>query len=1044
MKKLLSSLFILLLLATYAMAQERTVTGTVKGKEDGLPLPGVSVRVKGTTTGTQTGANGQFSIKVNGNSASLIFTYIGYKTEEIAVGARNVVNISLSNDATQLGEVVVTGLGAATDRRKVAIAVETVKNFTAVPTASIDQALVGKVAGAQISSLSGQPGQQANIILRSINTLGSNQPMILVDGVQISTANSTNGSSSNLSSRLSDLDLSNVDRVEVVQGSAAATQYGAQGANGVIQIFTKRGSRSGKTNIVLNSRVSMDNALMGNFEYAKKHFYPTDAEGYILGSDGNRITRNAQGYLNQPDRTFNANTVNNKEYKEPLYDHADQLFKDNVPTYNNSINFSGGKDSYDFAINLSNLNQESIINGDYKRTNLSLNVGADLFKGLTIRSNTQLVYSENSTGGITGTNNIYSGLGSALSSYPYEDLKYKDALGNYIFNSLSTDNSVYPFYTFQFREYGADVTRILQSINLNYKFPKFVEIDYKYGIDNYRYDFKDFIKYQLNTLTPNKGLDPFNGSIQYDRDNETLQNSLLTAYLRTNLKQDFNIDLPILTTTQVAFDYRKRKYNNVGVTGVGFAEFPPYNLAGATSRTANEYNEEFTTYGYLINQRVDYGELFGISGGLRIDYSSAFGGGTSAFVFPRGDAYFRFDQLLKNDKIYSLKLRGAYGEAGIQPEPYDRQITLSSGKIGDRSYLASPLTSSNPDLGVENSSETEVGLDIGLALSKSLWFKRVNINATYWDRTSDNVIRKMDVAPTNGSMQILTNALTLSSSGFQLGLDADVLTLNKFSWTFGTRFGTQTSKVDKILGGLPIAIGDSGSGGYVLKEGEPVGSFYGVTPLTRLDQTTSTGSVYIPEASRGDYEVGPNGWVVNKNTKSVVFTSEKVKIGDANPKFNASFFNTFTYKGNLSLSFQLDWVKGSDIYNQTKQWLYADKISGDIDKEVTINGQTGAFLAYYNSLYNTNTATSVFVEDGSFLRLRDLTISYNFKDLLPKVNFINNLRLSVTGRNLFTISDYSGFDPEAASNVNDPIQRGLDLYSFPNFRSIQFGLTVGF
>lgn len=1046
MKKLVRSLFILLFATTTVMAQERTITGTVTSAEDGLPLPGVAVSVKGTTAGTQTNGSGKYSLKTSVRNPILVFSFIGTKTQELPVPVSNVLNVKLAADAEQLSEVVVTGVGTAIDKRKVAIAVETVKDFPTVPAASIDQAIVGKIAGAQISSLSGQPGQQANIILRGINSMESNQPMILVDGVQVNAGNNTNGSNSNLSSRLSDLDLSNVERVEVVQGAAAATIYGAQGANGVIQIFTKRGSRTGKTNITYNTRVSLDNALTGNYSYSKKHYYATDSEGYIIDGNGDRLQRTAQGYLTFPDRAYtDPNTVNNKEYKEPLYDHADQLFKDNVPTYNNSLNISGGKEGYDFAVNVSKLNQQSIIFGDYDRTNLSLNLGADLFKGFTLRSNTQLIYSDNNTGGITGQNNIYGGLGSALSSYPYEDLYYKDPAGNYIVNSVSSDNSVYPFYTQQFREYNSKTTRLVQSVNLNYKFPKFVELDYKYGIDNYRYDFKDFIKYQSNTLTPGKGIDPTNGQLTYDKDNQTLQNSLLTAFLRTDFEKDFNSSLPIQTTTQLAFDWRKDKYQNIGSIGVGFAEFPPYTLSAANSKTTNEYNTEFITYGYLINQRIDYGELFGVSGGVRIDYSSAFGQASDAFVFPRADAYFRFDQLIKNDKLYNLKLRGAYGKAGIQPGPYDRIITLASGNIGNNNYLSTRLTSRNPELGVQVSQEVEVGLDAGFALSNnSMWLKRISLNATYWNRKGEDVIRDLDVSPSTGAIAILTNALDLKSNGIQLGIDLDVATSSKFNWVFGTRLGSQRSIIDRIQNRLPIAIGDSGSGGYVLKEGESIGSFYGVTPLTSLDQVNSQGIPYIEPAQRGDFEIGPNGWVVNKTTKNVLFTTEKEKIGDANPKFNASFFNTFTFNKNLTFAFQLDWVYGADVYNQTRQWLYADKIHGDLDKEVTINGQTGAFLNYYNSLYNTNQANSAFVENGSFLRLRDISLSYNFRDLLPKIQFINNLQFMVSARNLFTITKYSGFDPEAAANLNDPIQRGLDLYAFPNFRSIQFGLTVGF
>nr|WP_295869262.1 SusC/RagA family TonB-linked outer membrane protein [uncultured Chitinophaga sp.] len=1021
----------------HAYAQTRTISGKVTDAKDGSPIPGVTVSISGTRTGTMTGPDGGYKIPV-GDNASLVFSYVGYLNQTVSTSGKTRVDISMHVDTKGLQEIVVTGVGAATDRRKVAIAVESLsaKDLPKVPAASIDQALVGKIAGAQISSVSGQPGQQAQIILRGINSLGGTQPMILLDGVQINAGNSTNGSSGNLSSRLADLDLSNIERVEVVQGAAAATIYGAQGANGVIQLFSKKGTRSGKINVNFSSRASFDDVLTGNFKYLSKHYYPTDAEGYIIDPSGKRIKPDARGIWSQPNRDITPNTVTDKNFKEPIYDHVDQLFKNGAPTYNNSINIAGGRDGMDFALNVSNLKQTSIINGDYSRTNLSLNVGADLLKNLKFRSTTQLITSKNTTGGITGQNNIYSGLGTAMSSYPYEDLLFRDSLGNYPFNTILTDNSVYPYYSFQNRTYEAKTSRVVQGVNLNYQPIRFIELDYKYGIDYYRYDFSDFIHNQEKTLTPGKGLDPFNGRLGYDRDNETTQNSLLTLFVKTDFERDFNMKVPITTSTQFAYDWRKRVYGNVTMEGVGFAPFPPYTLANAASKSNDELREEFVTYGYLINQRIDYGNLFGISGGVRVDYSSAFGRGTKPFTFGRADGYFRVGELLKVPSIYELKIRGAYGAAGIQPGVYDRQITLEKGAIGNSNYLILKGTLNNPDLTVETSKETEFGIDFGLQLNKGMWFRKIFINPTYWTRTSENVIRAIDLSPSTGASGILTNALSLKSNGFQFSFDLDVLESRKMYWNFGVKFGKQRSLVDKISNGKPITIGGSGEGQFVLKEGESVGAFFGVTPLTSIDELPAT-------AVKGNYEVGPNGYVVNKNTKAVMFGTENKKIGDPTPKFNMSFNNTLTFNGQLTLSFQLDWVYGGQIYNQTRQWLYADKISSDLEKPVTINGQTGAFVAYYNSLYNTNTTNSVFVEDGSFLRLRDLTLNYRLDKFLTN-KFINTAQISLTGRNLFTISNYSGLDPEASARVNNPVRRGIDVYSFPNFRSIQVGVTFGF
>ncbi|SHG79318.1 SusC/RagA family TonB-linked outer membrane protein [Pedobacter caeni] len=1043
MKKLLQSLFILLCIAGSAMAQDRTITGTVTDQEDGRPLPGVTVRIKGAKGGTQTGGNGSYSLKVASSGTALEFSYLGYVSQTKTITS-DVVNVSLAADSKSLTEVVVTGLGVATDKRKAAIAIESIssKNMLAVPSASIDKALIGKVAGAQISSTSGQPGQQASILLRGINTLGSTQPMILVDGMEVNASGSTNGSGTNMSSRLSDLDLSNVDRVEVIQGAAAATLYGAQGANGVIQIFTKRGVKNGETRITVNSRVNIDNVLKGKFELAKNHYFETDAEGYILNGDGKRMSMDANGGWDSPQGPADlSKALINKPYKEKTYDHFDQLFKSNVPTFNNTVNVSGGAGKFDYAVNLSNLKQKSIINGDLTRTNLGLNVGAELFKNFTMRSTTQLIYSNNTSGGITGQNNVNSGLGSALTSRAWWDLKFKDPLGNSVANPEG-ENSINPFYSFQFRNYGTKVTRIVQGIDLNYKFPKFVEVNYKYGIDTYKNEFQNNILYQLNNAFPESGLTPFDGQITLDRDRETLKNSLLSVYFKTDFQQDFNSSLPIQTSTQVSYDYRHRYRENVTTEGTGFPGFPPFTPGLANTKTYETSVNEFITFGYLINQRIDYGNLFGVSGGVRVDYSSAFGAGNKAFVFPRADAYVRFDDIIKSEKIYELKLRGAYGEAGTQPGEYDRQVTLNQGNIGSNGYLGTKIRSRNPNLKVERSQETEVGIDAGFMLGKNKWFERLKINTTYWNRKSTDVIRALDIAPSSGASELLDNLLSLKSSGFQIAIDADVYTSDNFSWQFGTRFGASKSLVDKISNGKDVTIGGSGSGQFVLREGESIGAFFGKTPLSSVDQLNPSGGRYIPEANAGNY-VLVNGMVVDKTSKAVQFTSNQTNIGDPNPDFTVSFTNNFTIKKDLSVSFQLDWTHGNQIYNQTKQWLFRDLIAGEQDKAVTIGSETGAFANYYNSLYNTNNTNSYFVEDGSFVRLRDVTIAYNFGSLI-KNKFIRSAQLSVSGRNLFTITDYTGTDPEAAANFNNPLNRGLDLHAFPNFRTFQVGLSLGF
>lgn len=1045
MKRICLIFFVILgLIGTSLYAQDRRVTGTVTDMMDGSSLPGVTVRVKGTNIGTQTDNNGRYEINVPQDGV-LVFSFIGMSTEEIAVGERNVINVSLSPDIAMLQEVVITGLGAATDRRRVAISVETVSEseLTRVPNRSIDGALIGRIAGAQIQSTSGQPGQQANIILRGINTLSSTQPMILIDGVEINAGSNSLGLG-NVSSRLADLDLSNVERIEVVQGAAAATIYGAQGANGVIQIFTKRGRRGQRTDIRFASTYSFDNALRGNLEFAKFHYYPTDADGFIVAPSGNRIAVDSiTGFWSLPAPGFTAATVNNKPFMEPTFDHRDQYFIKNAGTFTNSLNIVGAAEKIDYSFGLSQLKQESVVNGKLTRYNLTSNIGAEIFRNFTIRANTQLISSENTTGGINNRNNVFSGMSNALMVPQFVDLSFVTQAGYYPVIYDQASNSVNPFYSYQFRDYEANLTRVIQGVNANYKLTRNFELDYRYGVDHYRYDYLDFIKNQTVTATPARGITPINGQMLKRRVQETQQNSILSAIARFDFERDFAMNLPIQSTTQFAYDWRRRDYHMLDGIGTGFDVLPPHTFPFAATTDADEFIEHFVTFGYLVNQKFDYGLLGGFSAGFRSDFSSEFGEGSKPFTFPRADAYFRLSEVLNLDYIYEMKLRFAYGEAGIQPAPYSRLVTLNAETLGNANYMFMPPTARNPLLSVENTKEFELGLDYGFFTSGRSFLNKASGSLVYWTRNSYGSIFTIGLAPSTGATGIFDNAIDLKSEGIQFSLDVDVVTNTNFVWSFGTRFSKGLTMVDRISNGLPLVVGAPGSGQTSVIEGEPVGAFFGFKPLSSLDETNSAGVRYIPVGSVDNFEV-VNGMVVNKANKQVQFTSEQFKIGDATPKFSMSFFNDFTIYRNLSVSAQIDWVYGAQAYNQTRQWLYRDRLHSDFDKEVTIDGETGAFVAFWSSLYNTNRPNSFFVEDASFIRLRNVALSYDLSKHLPG-GVVKGLVLSVSGSNLFTITDYTGVDPEATgTNLNNPLNRGTDLWSFPNMRTYSFSLNVNF
>jgi TonB-linked SusC/RagA family outer membrane protein len=1039
-------------------AQDRKVTGKVTSAEDGSGLPGVTVQIKGTGKGTQSDVNGNYSLSVP-SSATLVYSFVGLNSKSIAVGNQTVIDVKLSTDSRQLSEVVVTGTGTAIDKRSTAIDVQaiTAKNLPSVPSASVDQALIGKIAGAQISSANGMPGQPVNIVLRGINTINrGTSPMILLDGVELGATD------------LNSIDLNIIEKVEVIQGAAAATIYGAQGANGVIQLFSKKG-KAGKVNIDINSSVINSTPLnVGNLSKANKHGFKTNANNEVIGGSGNPLALDpiygAYGenvILASTDPTTNINKAYDKNLK--YYDHFNMFF---VPTtnYNNSVAISGGSDKSDFSLSLSNSDNAGPFKnvGGLNRTNLTANLGFELAKGLKLRSITQLVHTKNTINDGTGRSIIFS----VFNSRPFVDYDFKDADGNFpgYFGDAVGVNGYNPNAVNYYTTTDGKRIDISQSMNLNYEINKFVSLDAKYGL-NYQ---TDRTKYTYLNQTGNKNImdqqywyynyngNDATGEINNYESTSSFQNLIGSAFIKTDFIQDFGINIPLRTSTQLSFDYRNRENTSYISYGIGLPNYTPYNTSQAASTyVARDYREPFITYGYLVNQRFDYGTLGGFSGGFRTDYSSAFGAASTPQTFPRGDAYFRISELgiFKNSAISTtledFKIRAAYGEAGIQPRPFDRYITLNTGVIGAGNAFFFPLTQSNPNLNVEISKELEIGTDIGLNLGKnSAWLNNVNFSGTYWKRSTDNAIFNVDGIPSSGIGTVKDNAFSLASNGIQASLNAQIYKDADWTWNFTMNFGKQTSEITAVRGGAEVVLTSAaGSTGYILKAGEKIGQLYGYYGIHSLDAKLPDGTVAIPEADRGLYTLASNGWVVNKTTKAPFFSPKRYALGDPNPDFTASFITDLAYKGIVTFNMQVDLVQGAGIYNQTKGWMYRDGIHSDYAQPITIDGQTGAWSAFYRGVYaarSFNGTKNYFYEDGSFARLRNISVGVDLVRAFGIKGF-RKLQLVASGRNLYTLTNYSGMDPEIASGGNNSAwDRGIDHNTMPNLRSYQVQLNIGF
>lgn len=1074
-KQLLNGIFFLLMVfaGNYAYSQSRTVTGTVIAKDDGLPIPGVSVVVKGYKTGTQTSVQGKFTLSAPAGATTLTFSFIGFKTIELPIPASGPLTVTMSGNFSELNEVVVTGSGVATSKAKLGISVEAIsaKALTSSPQASIDQGLVGQIPGAQISSVDGTPGAKTNIVLRGINTVqGTTSPMILVDGIESRTTD------------LSALDPASVDRIEVVEGSAASTIYGAQGANGVIQVFTKRG-KVGKARIDVSSTFAGSDYLNnGDVHQARLSSFKVDANGTFVGPDGvtpiaidqdGRYQNIQWAYgsdANSPTAMANPLNIAHQQYGTNLkyYDHLKQLFK-TAYTTNNSVAISGASDKSDYAITMSNNHQQSNIknNGYNDRTNLTTNLGTELFKGFTIRSTTQLIYTKNTLNPHFGQGNA-GGIFDVLNASPFYDFDQRNADGSYPLSlnsgTVSVNGSNPNYYT-EWANRVSNREDLLQNFTANYKINKFVELNAKYGL-NYQHTEENIIyKNQSGTLTAQDlgsyfgayASDP-NGELDKNTSSTVFQNFNGSATIRTDFEKDFHLNVPITTSTLLAYDYRKNVDKQFNTYGLELPVYSIYNF-GQTATQAVSYDQTtpFVTYGLVLNQKIDFGNYGGVVGGFRSDYSSAFGEGSKPFTFPNANGYINVSawDFWKNSSIGNiipdLKLRAAFGEAGIQPQPFDRYPTLNTGNIGTALTFNLPTSLANPALHVEVSKEYEIGTDIGFKGSSGDWFNEIIFSGTYWNRRSDNNIYNVNTPPSTGGIQIKTNAIALASHGIQASVNLGVLKTKDFNWHFTTNFSNQTTIV-KSTGGAPIILNTAAGSTYLtLTAGDKIGQIYGDKALTSLTEKNAEGVPFIQPADYSKYTI-VDGRVVNIATKGIQFSNEATAFGDPNPKFNASFINSFNYKA-LTFGFQFDWVYGSHLYNQTKEWQYRDGISGDFDKAVNIAGTTAAYTAYYRSAYadaigarngDRDGTKDYFYEGSSFLRLRNIYLGYDFSKYLGSKIFKRAV-LTFTGRNILTFTKYSGFDPEISSGAsNSPFDRGVDHSSMPNSKSYQVGLSLGF
>ena len=1021
---------LLLFLMHFSYAQEKIITGVVK--DDLGPVADISVLVKGTDRGTVTDFDGKYSIKAKKGDV-LVFSHLSYDPVEIIVGDSNVIDVKLKDSGEQLDEIVVTGVAGATNRKKLSVTVNKVsaKDLEFVPSTSAESALQGKVAGVSVTNF-GQPGDGATIQLRgATNLFGSQSPLIIVDGVIVEGG-------------LQDVNTDDIASFEIVKGASASALYGSRAGNGVVVITTKKG-KQGQVNVTLKSQFGYSK-INNYLDLNKSHHYQlasdwesfkgkfTKFEGVNYPADYNGWDyRNVTG-----GRVVDADHYSDNKYGV-YYNAQDQFFKKGV---NNSLyaSVSSGSEKSRLFFSAEKTNVEGILRETkgYERVSARLNADFKINDWLKFTANNNYIRTNNHTPG--GTNGIFFDL-SVIE--PEVNLEHPNLDGQpyllvpYQWNSTGR-NPIYPLYS---NPELKKQNKFLGSYTLNTKLSEAVNFDVQYSLESISNVSTDFTP---NTAWTTGGTQAELYAIRdlgsYSIFNYT--NLSQKAQFTLNYKKKFN---QLNVTSKLSYLLEDSKYNDF------YARGTKQKFSGRTISLDNyenvfsgSDNKNETAKNLFAIVGLDYKDRYIFDAMYRIDQSSLFGANHRTNDYYRVSAAYRISKDLKIKNVQELKIHAALGTAGQRPG-YNWQyarIPLDEGNLSlDR-------IKPNPDLRPSTTTELEFGLS-------TRFFEKFKLEAVYSKaKTEDQFMLVNIFAPANdGYNKQWQNIGTVEFNTLELSLDYNVINNDKFNWDLGLVFDKTKNEITQ-LDVSPITVGPDNGEMFRIEEGVEFGTMFGRKFVSSLDQMANQ----LPTGMTiDDYSINRDGLVVE--TAKIGTIDEKAiilqnadgsdyfgEIGKSTPNFKLGLRNSFSYKG-FNLYTLFDYKNGGDIYNKNGQWLTRDYRNKIVDQSGYADDQKKT-IDYYQSVYDTNKNNAFWVEDGSYLKLRELSLFYTFKaNQLSSVanGFFKSVRIGVTGTNLFTWTKYSGWDPEVQSYDKETLQYySVDYRVYPVSSSYTFSFMLKF
>ncbi len=990
MKKILSCFLMVFFVIYYLHAQDRTFTGKITSKSDGLPVPGALITVKGSTIGTSTGADGSFSLKLPRNATTLVIRAIGLKSQEITIGNNLSANVVLEDDLLNLDEVVVTGLASGIKRSNLANAVATIssKELTGRTTnQTLDGAMSGKVAGANIVANSGAPGGGFSVKLRGIATInGASEPLYIVDGVfinnsQFQTGAGTNafsgatgaqsGTQDQAANRLSDINPADIENIEILKGPSAAAIYGTRANAGVVIITTKKG-QTGKTSITFGQDVgfAQPNNLLGLHKTIWDQQFISGTA--ISTGDDLRALYVANG---SGARLF--------DYEKELYGNTGFLA-------NTRISISGGTDKVRFYANGSLSDETGTLkNTDYQRNSIRLNLDLKPYSFLDFSINSNYVNSKSNRGFFGNDNNGVS-IGYNMAYLP-NWLDQFPVNGVYPENPITGQN---PLEIVDKMSNTDKTNRFIQSFNANlYLFRQnnhSIKLSTQGGVDyllsEARLYAPDDVQYQQRRANP--------GASRFTN-NRNINTNLQAFLVYNGSVKDFTLTTQVgairLTTDQ------KLEY----IQGEGL-KAKQDNPNTALVRTPNSFFAKWQDVGVVAQQEINWKDRFIATGGIRFDKSSLNGDNGKYYAFPKASVAINISKFdfWKIESINQFKIRAAYGETGGLPKFGDIFTSLGDVVYGNSGGSTAPTVVGNPVIEPETAREYEFGADF------SFFDNRLSLEATYYDKKVFNLINAYNLSSGTGVAQIVAFPIgDLQNKGIELGLSGVPVQKKNFTWTTNLNWWRNRSEITKLT--VPeFALANTGFGAFG-------------TNRVRLGSS-------------------PSAWFGTPNVNG-----RPTQYEDAQPKWQMTFSNNLTIFKNFEFGFLL--AHSHKPYNSSLNQELTDE-GGTSPDWSTLNAE-GTPLGVARQLGQPGVNTRNFIVDATFTKLREVSLYYTVPNTaLPKKlsSSIQSIKIGVSGNNVFTITDYYGYDPEVSNFGNRPVGGSVDLLSYPQARRLFFHFNVNF